>query len=472
MLNVLGKRQFFCDGLSRRSFLKIGGLALGGLSLPQLLEAESKAGIRSSRKAIIMIYLPGGPPHQDLFDLKVDAPSEIRGEFKPIPTNVPGIEICELLPRMAAMMDKLVPIRSIVGSDGDHDAFQCMTGRTRRRQPEGGWPELGSVLSKLQGQRDPREAQSPREAQNFGEEAGADPAVPPFISLSPKMQHMPYNAGRPGFLGVAHAPFRPEGEARSDLVLGGALGGGPGGISLERLGDRKSLLQSFDRFRRFADSSGLMEGMDGFNRQAFGVLTSSKLLEALDLEREDPRVRARYGRGTEAHQGDGAPRLMEQFLLARRLVEAGARCVTLSFSFWDWHGGNFHNARENLPQLDQGVTALVEDLCQRGLDQDVSVIAWGEFGRTPRINKDAGRDHWPKVSCALMAGGGMRTGQVLGSTNRLGEEVKDRPVHFQEVFATLYHNLGLDPNRVTVTDYSGRPHYLVESGYRPLPELI
>src|SRR2546426_34506 len=240
MLTLAGKEQRFCDGLSRRSFLKIGGLALGGLSLPQILEAESKAGIRSSHKAIIMIYLPGGPPHQDLYDLKVDAPSDIRGEFKPIRTNVPGIEICELLPRMAAMMDKLVPIRSIVGSDGAHDAFQCMTGRTRRRQPQGGWPELGSVLSKLQGP--------------------TDPAVPPFVGLSPKMQHMPYNAVRPGFLGVAHSPFRPEGEAKADMVLSG--------VSLDRLDDRKGLLQSFDRFRRFADASGIMEGLDGFNRQA------------------------------------------------------------------------------------------------------------------------------------------------------------------------------------------------------------
>src|SRR5262245_42874961 len=216
MLNLLGERRLFCDGLSRRSFLKIGGLALGGLSLPQLLEAESKAGIRSSRKSIIMIYLPGGPPHQDLYDLKVDAPSDIRGEFKPIRTNVPGIEICELLPRMARMMDKLVPIRSIVGSDGDHDAFQCMTGRTRRRQPQGGWPELGSAISRLQGPN--------------------DPAVSPLDELSPNMQHMPYNDGRPGFLGVAHSPFRPEGDAREDMVLSG--------VSLERLDDRKGLLQS------------------------------------------------------------------------------------------------------------------------------------------------------------------------------------------------------------------------------------
>jgi len=442
MLEIQGSAERFCDGVSRRSFLKIGGLALGGLSLPDLLRAEAAAGIRRSHKAVIMIYLPGGPPHQDLFDLKTEAPSEIRGEFKPIKTCVPGIEICELLPRMASIMDKLVLIRSIVGSSGDHDAFQCMTGRLKNRQPQGGWPELGAVLSKRLGP--------------------VNASVPPFINLAPKMQHRPYNAGYPGFLGVGHSPFRPEGDSKADMVLNG--------ITLDRLGDRKSLLARFDSFRRTADSSGLMEGMDFFHRQAFDVLTSSRLVQALDLSQEDPRTVERYGRGTSQHQGDGAPRLMEQFLLARRLVEAGARCVTVSFSFWDWHGGNFANARQNFPALDQGVTALVEDLHTRGLSEDVSVVVWGEFGRTPQINKDAGRDHWPRVSCALLAGGGMRTGQAIGSTDRLGGEARERPVHFQEVFATLYHNLGIDPRLNTVADLSGRPQYLVDD-YHPIREV-
>lgn len=443
MLSISGPASRFCDGVSRRSFLKIGGLALGGLSMADILRAEARAGIRRSHKAIIMIYLPGGPPHQDLFDLKTDAPSEIRGEFRPIRTNVPGIEICELLPRMASIMDKLIPIRSMVGSFGDHDAFQCMTGRRKNQQPTGGWPEMGSVLSKLHGP--------------------VDPGVPPFVNLAPRIQHQPYNAGYSGFLGVGHAPFRPEGDGKADMTLNG--------ITLDRLSDRKLLLAQFDGFRRKADASGLMEGMDAFHRQAFGVLTSSRLIDALDLGKEDPRIVERYGRGTEKHQGDGAPRLMEQFLLARRLVEAGARCVTVSFSFWDWHGSNFQSARENLPALDQGVTALVEDLHQRGLQDDVSVVVWGEFGRTPQINKDAGRDHWPRVSCALLAGGGMRTGQVIGSTDRLGGEATERPVHFQEVFATIYHNLGIDPRTTTVADLSGRPHYLVDE-YGPIREVI
>ncbi len=442
----------FCDGLHRRTFLKIGGLALGGLSLPQLLEAEStkdrtsplKSPVKSG-KSVNMIYLAGGPPHQDMFDLKLDAPSEIRGEFKPIKTNVPGIEICEEFPRLAAMMDKLAVIRSLVGSDGRHDSFQCLTGRRFRGQPPGGWPEFGSVVSRLQGFR--------------------DPGVPPYVNLAPIMRHKPYNAKGPGFLGQAHGAFRPEGEAREDMALNG--------ITLERLGDRRRLLGSFDRFRRHADRLGeQMQGVDAFQSQALGVLTSSKLVEALDLGREDPRVIDRYGKGTPREQGDAAPRLMKHFLLARRLVEAGARFVTCTFSFWDWHGSNFAHARKNFPDLDQGVSALVEDLYQRGLDKDVSVIVWGEFGRTPKINKGAGRDHWPNVTCALLAGGGMKTGQVIGSTDRLGAEAEDRPVHFQEVFATLYHQMGIDVDTATVQDFSGRPRYLVDDTAKPMPELI
>ena len=215
-----------------------------------------------------------------------------------------------------------------------------------------------------------------------------------------------------------------------------------------------------------------MEGLDAFNEQAFGVLTSSKLLEALDLQKEDKRVVERYGKGDPKNRDDGGPKLMEHFLIARRLVEAGARCVTLAFSRWDHHGDNFGALRQDLPLLDQGLSALVEDLHQRGLDKDVSVVVWGEFGRTPTINKDGGRDHWPRVSCAVLAGGGMKTGQVIGATDRLGGEAVERPVQFGEVFATLYHNLGIDVSKVTIPDLSGRPQYLVEGGCQPMPELV
>src|SRR5947199_2617062 len=243
-------------------------------------------------------------------------------------------------------------------------------------------------------------------------------------------------------------------------------------VTLDRLSDRKRLLAGFDNFRRDVDASGLMEGLDAFNEQAFGVLTSSKLLEALDFSKEDKKVIESYGKGDPKNRDDGGPKLMEHFLVARRLVEAGARCVTLAFSRWDHHGDNFGALRQDLPLLDQGLSALIEDIHQRGLDKDVSVIVWGEFGRTPTINKDAGRDHWSRVSCGLLAGGGMKTGQVIGATDRLGGEATDRPVQFGDVFATLYHNLGIDVSKVTVTDLTGRPQHLVDAGCQPLREVI
>lgn len=445
MLTIYGQKNRFCDGVTRRNFLKIGALGLGGLSLSQILAAEAQSGIRRSPKAVIMIFLPGGPSHQDIFDLKTDAPLEIRGEFKPISTSVPGIQICEHLPQLAKIIDKTVIIRSIVGALDEHDAFQCLTGRTTRNQPPGGWPCLGSVVTKLQGLN--------------------HRAVPPFVGLSPKMGEMRWaRCGDPGFLGPAYAPFQPnKGAGRDDLVLNG--------ITMDRLSDRKTLLTSFDQFRRDVDTSGMMEGLDAYNEQAFGLLTSSKLREALDVEKEDAKIRARYGKGDPKNRNDGGPKLMEHFLIARRLVEAGCRCVTLAFSRWDHHGKNFDALRQDLPLLDQGLSALIEDLHQRGLEKEVSVVVWGEFGRTPVINKDGGRDHWPRVSCALLAGGGMKTGQVLGATDRLGGEAVERPVYFGEVFATLYHNLGIDASKVTLPDLAGRPQYLVD-GYQPLRELI
>lgn len=214
-----------------------------------------------------------------------------------------------------------------------------------------------------------------------------------------------------------------------------------------------------------------MEGLDEFHEQAFGMLTSSELAVALDLDQESPKVRERYGKGDPKNFGDGAPRNLEHFLLARRLVEAGVRCVTLNFGRWDFHSENFSGMRSHAPLFDQGLSALIEDLHERGMADDVLVIAWGEFGRTPMINKDAGRDHWPRVGGALLSGGGLRTGQVIGATDRLGGEVADRGVHFGEVFATIYHQLGINANETTIEDLSGRPHFLVD-GHKPMPELI
>src|SRR5262245_24518852 len=437
--------------LSRRSFLKIGALGVGALTLPQLLRAEASARIGSSRKSVILIYLVGGPPHQDMFDLKPNAPQEFAGPWRPIATNVTGIHICEAFPRLARIMDKLVIVRSLVGNQSDHDAIQVFNGHhPRRPTPSGGWPQLGSVVARVQG--------------------AAERGTPPFISLCYTCTHGPYNEPGPGFLGTSFAPFRPMGPSRDDMVLHG--------ITLNRLADRRSLLSSFDSLRRDVDATGTIRAMDHFNEQAFGLLTSSKLAEALDLSREDPRMVARYGTGDPRvfMDGNGAPRVPQSLLMARRLIEAGARVVTLNYSKWDWHGGSygtiFSREAEDFPAFDQCVSALVEDLHQRGLDRDCTVIIMGEFGRTPKISAQVGRDHWPQVNCALLAGGGMRTGQVIGATDRIAGEAVARPVTHGELHATLYHNLGIDTARTTLSDLNGRPQYLVEGHAQPLRELV
>jgi len=439
-----GRGARFCDGLSRRDMLRIGTLSVGGLSLPRILAAEQASG-RRSHKSVIMIYMCGAPGHQDMYDLKMNAPAEIRGEFKPIATNVPGIEICEHMPRLARIMDKCVPLRSVHGSpDGNHDSFICYTGRTVRNQPPGGWPSMGAVTSKLLG--------------------SVDQAVPAFVGLSPDAGHPPYGSpGLPGFLGVSHAAFRPNGASSTDIVLKD--------LTQARLADRRGLLTDVDRLRRDIDATRALDGMDSLTRSAFDILTSSRLAKALDVSDEPESVRERYGKGDPNRFGDGAPRNLEHFLVARRLVEAGARVVTLNFGRWDFHSDNFNGMRDtHLPQFDQGLSALIEDLHARGLDKDVAVVAWGEFGRTPLINKDAGRDHWPQVGGGLLAGGGFRTGQVIGATDRLGGEIVDRPVHFAEVLATLYRHLGIDPAEASLRDHTGRPQYLLDNP-TPLPEL-
>lgn len=448
MLTLFGPPvKGFCDGLSRRSFLRIGalGVGAGALSLADLMRAEASSPRPSKHKAVIHIFLGGGPPHQDMWDIKTDAPAEIRGEFKPIATKTPGIEIGEVFTKIASIMDKCVVIRSVVGSAGPHYAFQCNTGWTEPSLAAlGGRPSFGSAAAKLQG--------------------AVDPSVPPFVGLAQRTQHVPWSdCGTPGFLGAAYAPFKPDGPGMDNMKLNG--------VTLDRLHDRRGLLTSFDRFRAEMDVRGVMQGVDAFGQRALDVLSSSKLLDALDVSKEDPRVRERYGDGKPyKYQYDGAPTVNDQLLIARRLVEAGARVVTLSYGRWDSHGQNFDLVRDHGSKLDQGFSALVEDLDARGMLNDVTVIAWGEFGRTPRINNSAGRDHWPQVSCALLAGGGMRGGQCIGSTNRLGEHAQDRPVHFQEVVATLYHNLGIDTASATITDPTGRPQYLVER--EPIRELI
>lgn len=456
MLTIYGRGVRYCDGISRRSFLKIGGFVFGGaasLSLADVLRAEAASGKKLPHKAVINIFLGGGPPHQDMWEIKSDAPSEIRGEFKPIKTRVPGIEIGECFPKIAAAMDRFAVIRSVVGSSGDHDAFQCYTGWPRRAlSDQGGYPAIGAVLAKLRGP--------------------VDRAVPPALALAAPTQHAPWaEPGSPGFLGPAYAPFRPN------IAASSAEGSGNEvirlqGITLERLQDRRRLLKALDGHRRDMDADLNAQARDAANQAAFDLLTSSRLADALDLSKEDPKVRERYGDGKPyKFQYDGAPTCNDHLLMARRLVEAGCRCVTLSYGRWDSHGDNFGLVRDHGAKLDQCLTALVEDLEQRGMLDDVTVIAWGEFGRTPQVNKEAGRDHWPQVSCAILAGGGMKTGQAIGATDRMGGYATDRPVHVQEVVATLYQNLGIDPETAQLVDRTGRPQYLLDHR-QPIRELV
>jgi Protein of unknown function (DUF1501) len=334
-------------------------------------------------------------------------------------------------------MDKCVVIRSITGCADRHDAIQCLTGWPHDSlRPMGGRPSIGSVIARVKGP--------------------AHPSVPAFVGLAAPTQHRPWSdPGQTGFLGSAYGPFKPDGPGMDNMRLNG--------ITVDQLNDRRQLLQSFDGLRRDIDMNGSIHGLDAAQERALGVLTSSKLLEALDISREPQAVRDRYGDGKPYQfQFDGAPTVNDQLLVARRLVEAGVRCVTLSYGRWDSHGQNFALVRDHGGKLDQCLSALIEDLDVRGMLDDVTVVVWGEFGRTPRINGGAGRDHWAPVSCCLMAGGGMRTGQVIGATNRLGEIAAQRPVAPGEVIATVYRNLGINTDTVNINDPTGRPQHLID----------
>ncbi len=455
--------------MSRRSWLQIGGLAMGGLALPDILRAEAHSGVRNPARGIIMVLLPGGPTHLDTFDLKPDAPADIRGEFRPIASNVSGIALCEMMPRLARLADKFTLIRSLVGFRNDHNTHWCSTGWESHPAmdaspavagfPPGDWPSLGAVLSRKLG---------PRVA-----------GVPPCVDLTPVDADARFilrtPPGQAGYLGVAHAGFEAQAVDRRNITLNG--------VDPRRLADRRNLLARFDGFRRQADALGAAGGIDTFQQQAFEMLSSARLAHALDLSREEARVRSAYGLDRDYPDERQGKTYLDQFLLARRVIEAGARCVTLAFTRWpfgrilrgdhnwDWHKDLYPEARKAVPLLDLGLSALIRDLDQRGLLGDVAVVVWGEFGRTPRINKAGGRDHWPRVCSALVAGGGMRCGQVIGSTSRWGEEPRTRPVHFRDVFATLYQRLGIDTAATQFTDLAGRPQYLV-GNHRPVPELI
>jgi hypothetical protein len=425
MLTLWGKQQRFCDGLNRRNFLKIGAFG-AGLTLADMLSRRATAGpTSSSGKAAIMIYLPGGPSHLDMYDLKPQAPTEFRGEFKPIPTNVPGIQICEHFPLQARMMDKLAVLRSVIPVE-EHSDSLVMTGYSEAINTTAHHPSFGAVVSRLR--------------------SGNRNDVPPFVSL----RGMSVGT-EPGYLGVAHRPFTPDGPGLENLRL-------PGGITSQRVNERKSLLARFDEVRRDIDASGTMKGLDAFAVRAFDMVASGAVRKALDLTQEDPRVRDRY-------------KQVEHFLLARRLVEAGVGCVTLAIGGWDTHSSNFRTLRTQLPEVDRGVANLIQDLHDRGMENDVVTVMWGEFGRTPRVNSnDGGRDHWGPVMSALVAGGGLKMGQVVGSTNARAEQPKDRPVTVSQVLSTLYHAIGIDASQ-TFPSGSGRPMYILDDR-EPVTELI
>ncbi len=420
MLTIWGSKQGFCDGLSRRNFLKVGAFG-AGLTLADMLRLRSEASVPARAKSAIMIYLPGGPPHMDMYDLKPEAPSEFRGEFRPMATNVPGVHICELFPLQARMWDKLACIRSLTTVDEHNDSL-VMTGKSERENMTANHPSFGSVVSRLR---------------------SGSGDMPPFVSLRGMSR-----GTEPGFLGISHRPFTPSGPGLENLRPLAANNGA-------RLHERRSLLEGFDNVRRDLDNS--MAGLDAFTSRAFDMISSGSVRTALDLTREPMHVRQRY-------QG------VEQFLTARRLVEAGVGCVTLAVGGWDTHDRNFETMRRQLPQVDRGISALITDLHDRGLSDDVVTVMWGEFGRTPRINQNAGRDHWAPAMSALIAGGGFRMGQMIGSTSARGEQPVNNPYKVPQVLATIYQAIGIDP-ATTFLNTAGRPTYVVDER-TPVRELI
>jgi hypothetical protein len=420
MFTFLGDKQQYCDGLNRRNFLKIGAFG-AGLTLADMLRLKAQASdtaparqAPSRPKSAIMIYLPGGPTHMDMYDLKPDAPAEFRGEFRPIQTNCTGVQISELFPLQARMWDKFACIRSIVSVD-EHSDSLVSTGKSQRENMTANHPCFGSVVSRVR--------------------MNGQSAMPAFVSLRGMAR-----GTEPGFLGISHRPFTPNGPGVENLRPLQA-------VSADRMNDRRAMMESFDTVNREVDANAA--GLDTFTARAFDMVTSGGVRNALDLTRESQQTRARY-------QG------VEQFLTARRLVEAGVGCVTLSYGGWDTHGQNFQAMRRQLPNLDKALSNMVTDLHERGLLNDTVVVMWGEFGRTPRINMNAGRDHWSPVMSALVAGGGMRMGQAIGSSTARGERPQDRRYTVPQVLGTLYRTIGIDPG-MSFPNGSGRPIHIVEN---------
>src|SRR5262245_34193975 len=421
-------------GINRRGFLRLGALGTAGLTLADLLRNEARGSGPGRAKSVIYVVLSGGPSHIDMYDLKPNAPAEYRGPFKPIATRLPGVQICELMPLQASIMDRLALLRGVRSVENDHFLSEVYSGLPRIA---GKRPAFGSVVSRL---------------------TESTLSLPTYVSLSRGTTDQ-FEFEKPYYAGSNHGPFRPFGDALEDLRPA---------KSRDQLQDRKQLLSSFDALKRSADRQAAA-GLDKFHLQALDIITSSKVRDAFDLSKEPERVKAAYGAGKYPHQTvkdifypwDG-----KQFLLARRLVEAGARVVTLSVAEWDHHsaekGDIFAALRCLLPCLDRSLRALIEDLRVRGLDKDVLVVVLGEFGRTPKIGQPGpGREHWADAGCVVFHGGGLKMGQVIGETDSRAERSKSGTISFQNIIATIYHVLGIDPTK-TLPDFNGRPQYLLD----------
>jgi hypothetical protein len=434
MFSLFGSRKGpQCDGFSRRDFLKVGALGLGGWTLSDLLRARASAaaGGKSTRNtSVVWLWLGGGPTHIETFDPKMTAPVEFRSTVGAVKTNVPGIELGGVFPKMARVADRMAFVRSFAHRNSGHGGgtHWVMTGYDYP-PADAGLPQikpaLGSILARQRG------------ANN------AQTGLPTYVRLNGT-----YGDG-PSWLGSSYAPFDTGGNARNNMNLK---------VALDRLADRRSLLKTFDTMDRGLDQSGLLQGLDSFESQAFDLILS-RARETFDITREDPRTRDLYG-----------PGLGQQMLLARRLCESGAGFVTLSFGGWDMHGGIVNAMKQLGPQVDRAVSAFVEDTSARGLDQDIMLVITGEFGRTPRVNGSAGRDHWAPLSTLGLAGGGLKMGQVVGESTAKAEVPKTTPITPLDLMATVFHVLGV-PQDLHYKDQSGRPVPMNDGG-KPIAELI
>ena len=439
--------------LHRRGFLRAGAFGAAGLSLPRLLRSEARTAAPKRFNNVIILWMRGGPSHIDMWDPKPDAPVEVRGEFGTIPTPVPGIQLTDMLPKTAKIMGKWSIVRSLHHHDSGHSAGDqiCFTGYNSGPMPdENIHPSIGSIVSKQLGHENPK--------------------LPAYVMI-PKMVPGTNSA----YLGVGHKPF----ETGADPAAVGPFKlptfDLPSGVDQSRVGDRKSLLAGFDTMRRELDNSGQLEAMDQFQHDAWDILTSDAARDAFDLDKEPKELREKYGFreafDPKASNRCGCPNWAQRMLLARRLVEAGVRLVTVDLRWWDTHVKGFESLRDGfLPRWDQAYTALIEDLEQRGLLASTLVLAWGEFGRTPKVNNDAGRDHYPNAFSAALAGGPVVGGRIVGSTDAKGAFPKSNPKTPQDVLATVYHHLGVDASASYLTN-SGRPVQVLPSG-KPIEELL